>query len=49
MASLFPTSSKDVLARITTFPLPVSKASLTPSYPYIIPPVGKSGAFMMFH
>ena len=38
-------TSNSALPRITIRPRPVSKALLTPSVPYIIPPVGKSGAF----
>ena len=38
-------TSNSALPRITIRPLPVSNADFTPSVPYIIPPVGKSGAF----
>ncbi len=38
--------SMNARARIWTFPRPVRYASRTPSSPYRIPPVGKSGAGM---
>ena len=33
---------------MTTRPLPVINASFTPSYPKMVPPVGKSGALMIW-
>ena len=38
--------SISALPRSTILPRPVAKPSLTPLVPYIIPPVGKSGAFI---
>ena len=45
MDSFPSTSSISALPLSTILPLPVWKASFTPSYPWIVPPVGKSGAF----